>query len=195
MRNLAIFDFDGTITRKDSFLELIKFYKGPLSFYTGMALLLPILLGYKLKLIKNWKAKEVVLNYFFKNEPLKDFQEKCDDFANTIIPQLLRPKAYDRIHEHLANGDRVIVVSASAENWLKCWCDKLKIELIGTQLEMKDGIITGNFCGLNCYGPEKLRRLLELLDLKDYQEIYVYGDSRGDKEILEIATQRFYRHF
>jgi phosphatidylglycerophosphatase C len=194
-RNLAIFDFDGTITKKDSFLELIKFHKGTFAFYIGAIILLPVLVAYKIKLIKNWRAKEIVLSFFFRNSSLEEFQKKCDDFAGQVIPKLVRPKAYEKILAHQSNGDRVIVVSASAENWLRCWCDRLNIELIGTQLEVKNEQITGKLCGQNCYGPEKLKRVLTLLKIEDYKEIYVYGDSRGDKEILEIATQQFYRYF
>lgn len=194
-KNLALFDFDGTITYNDSFLEIIKFQKGKWAFYKGFLFMAPIMVLFKLKVIPNWKAKEMVITYFFKGDTYHDFQKKCDDFAETIIPKMLRPKAYKKIEEHKKRGDRVILVSASAENWLQSWTKKMDIELIGTQLETKDGQVTGKLCSRNCYGPEKLKRVLDILDLKEFENIYVYGDSRGDKEILAIATEAYYRHF
>jgi phosphatidylglycerophosphatase C len=192
-RNLALFDFDGTLTFKDSFLELIKFQKGKKSFFRGLLFLSPVLFLYKLKLIPNWKAKEIVIEYFFKGDSLRDFQAKCDQFANAIIPAMLRPLALQKIKEHKDRGDRVIVVTASAENWLKCWTDTVGVELLGTRLEISNGKLTGKIAGNNCYGPEKLRRVLEQLNPKEYSQIYVYGDSKGDGEILGIATEKFYR--
>lgn len=195
MKNLALFDFDGTITYKDSFLEVIKFHKGTSAFYKGLLLMSPVLVLYKLKVIPNWKAKEIVISHFFKGESLENFQKKCDEFALTYIPLMLRPKAVAKMKEHIQNGDRVILVSASAENWLSAWCRQMNIELIGTQLETQNGVLTGKLCGQNCYGPEKLKRVLQLLNPKDYNHVCVYGDSRGDKEILAIANDAFYRHF
>jgi phosphatidylglycerophosphatase C len=191
--NLAIFDFDGTLTYKDSFLELIKFQKGKWRFYAGFLLLLPVLVLYKLKVIPNWRAKEIVISFFFNDVHIKDFQHNCNRFAKEIIPSMLRPDAVTKIKEHKERGDRVIIVSASAENWLKCWTDSLGVELLATRLESIHGRITGKLSGKNCYGPEKLKRLLAHLNPMDYAQIYVYGDSKGDREILEIATHKFYR--
>lgn len=99
------------------------------------------------------------------------------------------------IQEHQSNGDRIVVVSASSEHWLTYWCKEHGLELIGTQLEVIDKRITGKIKGYNCYGKEKKNRLEAYLDIEEYNEIYVYGDSKGDKAILEIATHPYYRHF
>ena len=81
MSRIAFFDFDGTITTKDTLLEFIKFSKGPARFWLGFALTSPWILAYKLKLISNQKAKEQVLTFFFRNCPLSQFQEECDRFS------------------------------------------------------------------------------------------------------------------
>lgn len=195
MKRLAIFDFDGTITNKDSLLEFIKYYKGPLRFYWGLLVLTPVLILYILKLIPNWRAKEIVLSYFFAHEDVDIFNAKCDAFAKIQLPLMIRPRAVNAIKEHQLNGDRVVVVSASAENWLSFWCQSYNLELIATQLEVKHNKITGKINGFNCYGMEKKARLEAITNIDDYQEIYAYGDSVGDKEILAMATHPFYRHF
>src|SRR4051812_42040221 len=93
MKAIAFFDFDGTITTKDTLLEFIKFTKGNSRFLTGFLLNSPYLLAYKLNLIPNQTAKEKVMEYFFKGTSLAEFQKQCDAFAMEVVPKLIRPKA------------------------------------------------------------------------------------------------------
>lgn len=71
--DIVFFDFDGTITRKDTFLEFIKFYRGSYKFYKGFLINSPFLIAYKLNLIPNYKAKQRILKYFSKMNPLIAF--------------------------------------------------------------------------------------------------------------------------
>lgn len=192
---IAFFDFDGTITKQDTFLEFIKYSKGYFNFYTGFFLLSPIIFLFKIKFIPNWKAKELVLTYFFKDTCVDDFEKSCLAFSEKIIPKLVRTNALYEIKKHLNNETRVVVVSASPENWLKHWCEKHKLELIGTNLEICNGKITGNILNKNCYGIEKVNRINEVINLKEYLNIYAYGDSNGDKQMLKIATHAYYKYF
>jgi phosphatidylglycerophosphatase C len=194
-KKLALFDFDGTITTKDSFLEFLKFHKGGLNFLFGFALLSPYLVAMKLGLIPNWKAKEIVLKYFLNGLSVEDMKNVSADFSAKIIPRLLRSRAMDQIKKHQENGDDIYIVSASAEDWLKPWCDQIGIKLIGTRLELVDGKITGKIDGNNCYGPEKVARVKAEIDISKYSEIYAYGDSRGDKEMLALAHYPHYKYF
>ncbi len=194
-KGLALFDFDGTITKRDTFLEIIKYQKGKAYFYFGMLLLSPILLLYKLKVIENWRAKERVLSFFFGGNPSDIFQSKCDQFISNILPTILKPEALQKIEFHRSQNHRVIVVSASPYNWIEGWCKKMEIELIATKLEVYGEKITGRLASLNCYGAEKVNRINEYLDLKEFDQIYAYGDSEGDKPMLAIAHHSFYRKF
>ncbi|UZS00102.1 HAD-IB family hydrolase [Chondrinema litorale] len=192
---LALFDFDGTITYKDTFIEIIKYQKGVFDFFIGFLILSPILLLYKLKIILNWRAKEMVLSYFFKDMDVEEFGKKCESFTNEVLPKLIRPDALIQIQEHLRKEHRVIIVSASADLWLKYWCFQNNVELISSKLENKDGKITGKLLGKNCYGQEKVNRIKEIINLQYYKYIYAYGDSKGDKQMLSIATNSFYKFF
>ncbi len=194
-KNLAIFDFDGTLTTADSFIRFIYFYRGGIRFVVGMIFLSPFLVLMKIGVLPNWKVKELVMRYFLKGERLSVFNTRASQFSNSYIPQIINPKALAKLQSHLKQGDRVIIISASAENWIKSWSDSLRVELIATRLDHRNNLITGKIKGANCYGVEKVNRLKEYLDLSNYSRIYVYGDSRGDKEILEIATDPFYRFF
>ena len=194
-KGLALFDFDGTITTHDTLLEIIKYQKGKLLFCFGFLMLSPMMVLYKLKLIPNWRAKEILLTFFFGGDQSAEFQRKCDAFISERLPALLRKEALQKIASHLANHDRVIVISASSYNWIEGWCKSMNIELIATRLEEKQDRITGKLSSLNCYGKEKENRIKTYLELKEFSPIYAYGDSSGDKEMLALADHAFYRKF
>lgn len=192
---LALFDFDKTITSTDSYAELLRFFVGDFRFFLGLLILCPVLLAYKLGLIANYRAKPIVTAWFLKGLPREKFNETAQKFVKTRLAKLVRPQAMQKILWHLQQKHRVVVVSASFEDYLQIWCRQHQLELIGTRLEWIDERITGNFSTPNCYGPEKVRRIKEFLNLEDYDEIYAYGDSRGDREMLEIAHHKGYRVF
>lgn len=193
MREIAFFDFDGTITRKDSLLAILKFKRSRFSYYRKLLGCLPFLLAYKMGLISNWRAKERLLISFFGGYDLSRFQKLCDDFSLFVLPHILRHDALERIDGHLSNGCTIVVVSASAENWIKGWCDQKGINYIGTRLEVINGRITGRISGKNCNGNEKVNRIKEIYNLDGYSEIYAYGDTIGDMPMLNLATKKFYK--
>ena len=87
------------------------------------------------------------------------------------------------------------MISASLDIWLKPWTEYLGVELICTKMKFEQGIFTGAFANANCNGNEKVNRIKALLRLEDYQPIYAYGNSSGDKPMLALADHGFYRHF
>jgi HAD superfamily hydrolase (TIGR01490 family) len=192
---LVLFDFDGTITTDDSLIRFIRFVIGDAKTLVGMICLSPMLIAYELKIIPNYKAKQMMFSYFFKSMDEQEFQKVAQEYSLKHISTILRPKAMEKIAWHKEQGHKVVVVSASIECWLKPWCDKHELELIATKIEMKDGIVTGKFLTKNCYGIEKANRVQKAYRLSDYDYIYAYGDSRGDKELLELADKRFYKPF
>jgi len=195
MSNLALFDFDGTITKDDSLIKFIRFAVGDTKTIFGMILLSPMLILYKLKLIPNYRAKEIILSYFFKGISEKEFKKVAKEYSLNHIDKIVRPKAIEKILWHQKEGHKVVIVSASIECWLKPWCDRNSLELIATRLEIKDSLITGKLLTKNCYGIEKVNRVKEACNLDDYDYIYAYGDSSGDRELLEVADEEFYKPF
>lgn len=192
---LAIFDFDGTITKRDSLIDFIQFTVGKNQYYLGLFLLSPILTAYKLKLLPNHTAKEYLFKYFFKNWSEKKFQSIADDYALNKINLIVKQSAISKILWHQRQGHKVIIISASIENWILKWSKFNQIELIATQIEIKNKKITGNFHTKNCYGIEKVNRLKELYNLDQTKYIYAYGDSKGDIEMLDIANEKYYKYF
>ena len=194
-KGIAFFDFDGTITKKDTLLEFIKFTKGSFGFYLGFLLNLPYLIAYKLKIISNQSAKEKVLRFFFHGIAIEEFNRRCQEFAEQVVPKLVRTKALDEIERLKAMDVKVVVVSASPENWIEQWTKRLGLELIASRLEVSGGKVTGKILGKNCHGDEKVVRIKEVYDLTKYNIIAAYGDSGGDKPMLELADQAHYRPF
>lgn len=192
---IAFFDFDGTITKKDSLLDFIRFYVGDINLLGGLIVLSPILILYKLKFIPNYKAKQFVLSWFFKNIKEDDFTKISKEYSLHHINTILKPKAIDKIKWHIDNGHKVVIVSASIESWIKPWCDKNNLDILATKLKFKNNIFTNKFLTKNCYGQEKVNRIKKKYNLEEYSYIYAYGDSRGDKEMLELADERYYKYF
>ncbi len=194
-RKIALFDFDGTITTNDSLIKFIRFAAGDVRFLSGMAILSPMLAAFKLRLIPNYKAKEMMLSYFFKGMSEYKFRQAAVEYSLNKIDAVIRPKAMKKIKWHQEQGHKVVIVSASMECWLKPWCHRNNIELVSTKMEFEDGVISGKFLGKNCHGNEKVRRIMETYNLDEYEYIYAYGDSGGDKAMLELADESFYKPF
>lgn len=194
-KKLVLFDFDGTITTSDTLIEFVRFYRGRKQYVRGLIKLAPILSLYALKLLPNWRAKQFFLATYFKGEKIEDFDSRCVLFSTNILPSLIRPGARQAIEAYRAAGATMAVVSASAENWVKPWCDRHGLICLATTLEVNDGVITGNIKGRNCYGDEKVCRVKERFNLSEFDEVIAYGDSRGDKEMLELAHKRHFKPF
>jgi len=193
--DLALFDFDGTITTDDSLIKFIRFSVGDIKTLYGTLLMSPMLISYKLKLIPNYKAKQWFFSYFFRGMEEEKFKIIAEDYSLNHIDTILRIEAMEKIRWHKKQGHTIVVVSASIEDWLKPWCDKNSLNLISTKISIKDSIVSGTFLTKNCYGPEKVKRVREMYNLNSYDSIYAYGDSRGDKELLDLADKKFYQCF
>ena len=194
-KEIAFFDFDGTITTKDTLLEFIKFSKGKLRFYIGFLLNAPYLVAYKLKIISNHAAKEKILHFFFGGTPSENFKKYCSEFSKNVLPQLIRPKAMEEIKRLQKNNVIVVVVTASPENWIEEWASKNQLQLIASRLEVKDGKLTGKLAGKNCHGDEKVSRICAAFNLSEYNIVAAYGDTTGDKPMLRLATNAHYKPF
>lgn len=195
-RLVAVFDFDGTITRKDTFMAFIKFAKGQAAFYRGFIRYSPLLFAYKLRLYPNWKIKQKIIRHFFRNMPMEEFAALGRRFIG-VIDELVRPEVIAAIESYRQQGATIYVVSASIENWIEPWCQNMKINhIIATRVETdSNGLLTGNFSTNNCYGQEKVVRLLEKEPDRSTYTLFVYGDSRGDKELMALADKYWYRDF
>ena len=197
MKKIYAFDFDGTLTTKDTLLEFIRFAKGSGLMYAGFLLFSPLLILMKLHLYPNWKAKQKIFSWFFKGMKINEFDHLCWTFAQQN-QHLLRPEGKEKVRKILEEDNiTVLVISASIDNWVRPFFDEFSenIRVIGTQIEIKTDRVTGRFTTKNCYGQEKVNRLKALYPQRETYELIAFGDSRGDKELLAYADKGFYKPF
>lgn len=198
-KKLYCFDFDGTLTTSDTLLEFIKYAKGRGRFLMVFLMYSPLLVMMKLHLYPNWKAKQQIFAHLFAGMRIEKFDALCRGFAEEN-QHLLRPKGITLVHEALVAGAQVFIVSASIDNWVRPFFDirNLKgVQVLGTQIEVEDGKLTGRFKSNNCYGKEKVHRIAEVqksFERSEY-EIEAFGDSRGDKEMLAFADKGHFKPF
>ncbi|MDL0079793.1 HAD family hydrolase [Helicobacter zhangjianzhongii] len=131
--NIAFFDFDGTMAKGDSLLAFVAFVRGKKRLYWGLFSRCFILIGYALGLISNTKAKQALMRYFFAGMDYKEFLQECERFCPELESRL-KPAALARLQWHKDRGDRVVMVSASFEEYLAPLCARLGMECIGTRL-------------------------------------------------------------
>ena len=194
-KDIAFFDFDGTITTKDTMLEFAKYCHSAANYWFGMALISPCLIGMKIGLVSKQKAKEKFITYFFGNIILEKFNEDCNLFTKEVIPHLIKADALQTIKKFQSENIEVVIVSASAESWVAPWCGQQNIGFLCTKLEVIENKISGKLLGLNCNGHEKVKRIKQQFDTASYENIYCYGDTDGDKPMLDLATEPNYRLF
>ena len=193
--NIHAFDFDGTLTRRDSLLEIIRFARGTKGFALCMLRFMPLLVMMKLGLYPNRKVKQAVFAYCFGGMTEDAFNKLCRRFADAK-KGILRPKGVETVRKLLAEGNRVVIVSASINNWVEPFAAMMgDIAVVGTMVETRDGRLTGRLLTKNCYGEEKVRRLLNLYPDRKQYRLTAYGDSRGDRELLDFADEGHYKPF
>ena len=192
MKKIVAFDFDGTLTKKDTLLVFIRYACGFWRFASGLLLHSPLLVLMKLGLYPNWKAKQKVFAYFFKGMTLEAFDELCQRFAKDHL-YLLRLQGIEAINQALNEGAEVLIVSASIDNWVRPFFKGIRI--LGTQIEVEEGRLTGRFLTKNCYGQEKVNRILEIYPHREDYHLTVYGDSRGDRELMAFADEAHFKEF
>ena len=192
MKRIYAFDFDGTLTTRDTLLAFIRYAKGTGAFLWGFLRHAHLLVLMKLRLYPNWKAKQRVFSYFFKGMSLEEFDTLCRQFA-ADNRQLLRPEGMKVLQQAQAEGAEVLIVSASIDNWVQPFFPEVKV--VGTQVEVKNGYLSGLFLTQNCYGEEKVRRILALYPDRSTYHLTAFGDSRGDKELLAFADEAHYKPF
>lgn len=194
-REIAFFDFDGTITSKDTMLVFLRYFAGSFRYHSSMLALSPVFAALKLGLITNHRAKEIMLTRFIGGLEEGSLAKACKGFTSHVLPGIIRPAAMACILEHQQRGAEVVVVSAAPHYWVSGWCQEHGISLLATRLEVVDGKLTGRISGKNCHGEEKVRRIREAYTLSAYPVIHAYGDTVSDRPMLSLAHQSHYKPF
>lgn len=192
---VAAFDLDGTLTRRDTLMAFGRFLLGEAAWVLSMLHFLPDALAFRAGLIGRQEAKERLLCRWIGGRESEAVYARGEAFGQQVLPGLLRPQGLARLRWHRAQGHRCFLVSASLDVWLRGWAASEGLELICSRAEVAAGRTTGKLAGLNCHGPEKVRRLQAVLEGQEVAYAYAYGDSQGDKELLAWASEAHWRPF
>jgi HAD superfamily hydrolase (TIGR01490 family) len=191
--NLALFDFDGTITASDTWTPFMRLAVRPSRMRVAAVVLSPVIVGCKLGLISSSRGRQAASRVGFSGEPAGRIRQHGERYASSVLPGTLQPRALERLEWHGAQGDQIVVVSASLDAYLGPWCAEHRLECICTTLEERGGRLTGRYVGGDCTGAEKVRRIRARYDISRYPVVYAYGDSGEDREMLALAHRKFYR--
>ena len=191
---LALFDFDGTLTDRDTMLAFCRHVRGPGRFWLGMIWLTPIFALMFLKIMKNDVAKVRFLTHFLGGMDRQTLEAAALTFADKV-DSWVRPGAIERVQWHLDQGHDVSVVSASVDLWLMPWMNRRGIRCLCSQAAWDGERFTGGLSGPNCNYDEKVVRIRAAFDLDTYQGIYAYGDSGGDQAMLALANEPSFKPF
>ena len=192
---LVAFDFDGTLTTKDSFLSLLAWRAGPVRYALGMVRLAPAALAY-LHHRDRARIKAAAVREYLGGVSRETLEDDARRFAQQFAPKLLRPDALATWRRWQGRGARMIIVTASPDLTVAPFARGLGAEvLIGTQLAFDDkGRVTGALAGANCRAAEKVRRLQAMFG-EDVRLAAAYGDTPGDLDMMQIADERGYQVF
>jgi phosphatidylglycerophosphatase C len=190
---LAVFDLDGTLTVRDTFLPFLISYARKRRLVWPMFALPPSLGLYACRLLSDHAAKERVLKSFLRGREKRDVAEHAEWFARAWVPTRLRAAVLTRLREHQQAGHRVILLSASPDVYVPAIAHELGIsEVICTQVSGTDITWDGSLVGANCKGVAKLDRLREYLGCDRWEaESFAYGDRPHDLMVLRWAGSGF----
>ncbi|MBQ8542014.1 MAG: haloacid dehalogenase-like hydrolase [Bacteroidaceae bacterium] len=192
MRKIAAFDFDGTITCKDTLFDFIIYNYGSRGLLCCIIKNIFNLGLYAIGLRSNNEAKEKLLGTILRGASTEQFKTMCENYSLKRVPQIIRKETIEKINLHTAKGDTLVIVSASPEDWIKPWALSNGFSaVLATQLKRDNGTLTGSFASKNCYGEEKVNRLAMEFPYREDIEITAYGNSNGDIPMLKFANEGF----
>jgi HAD superfamily hydrolase (TIGR01490 family) len=194
---VAVFDLDGTLTRRDTLFSFLRFVAGNLPFALRLPLVLPLLACMALRLVSRQRAKELVLGLFLRGMSREVLASRAEAFARGRLPALVRAPALQRLAWHQQRGHHCVLLSASPALYVEPWGRLAGFDdVLATKLHYDErGCATGRIDGANCAGAEKLRRLQEHFGDLSTLTLHGYGDSREDMAFLGQCAQASFRPF
>ncbi|HXQ14312.1 MAG TPA: HAD-IB family hydrolase [Caulobacteraceae bacterium] len=194
-RPLVAFDFDGTLTSRDSFTAFLRWRFGARAYAAGILALAPAGARYVLNRDRG-RLKAAATRRFLGGIQRAELEAWAQTFASEQGRGLLRPDALRAWRRWQGEGARLVIVTASPEAIVAPIARGLGADaLLGTRLAFDAaGQVTGDLEGENCRGLEKVRRLRATFG-DDVRLEAAYGDTDGDKEMLALAEEQGMRVF
>lgn len=193
---VAVYDFDRTIATRDALVPFIVRICGPCAVLMALLIEHRTSLGFALGRIARDEFKAVLFRRLLLGMDAAYVQEQGEDYARVVLEKRMRPKMLERIELHRRLGHRQIIVSASLDTYLNHVGAALGFDdVVATRLEVdaKTGKLTGEMVGGNVRGPAKVEHVEKLLGRRPH-EVWAYGDSEGDAELLAWADHAHWVH-
>ena len=188
VRGVAAFDFDGTITRRDTLVPFLVQVAGPSASVRGIVgSAVGWARGGRDRNTRRAEAKQAFLRAAFAGRDLAELEARGRDYA-AGLPRGFRAASLERIRWHRNQGHDLVLVTASLRLYAQPAAAALGFDhVIAVDLEVDpEGRATGAIAGTNVRGPEKAVRLRDHLGQAPV-ELWAYGDSDGDTELLAMA--------
>lgn len=192
-RTLALFDFDGTITTRETLPDFVRYAISRRRRWCGIVLFALPALAYRMGLMPVSVLRSGLIRYAFTGMSRSAVEHAGRRFARDVLPALVRPDMQARIDAHRADGDRVVVVSGGFDVYLRPWCEAQGIELVCSALDARGDRLNGRYAGPQCVAEEKARQVRARYDLAEFAEIHAHGDTHEDHALLALAHRATYR--
>jgi len=184
----VLFDYDGTLVRRDStsFLVLALMHLRPWLAPRAALSIAALRLARSPRALQEHKCSLVGALVRGLNA---DAMGSALTTATVRMEREARPEAWAALDAHVRAGRRVVVVSASAGFYLRYALASLRIEVIATEFEVRDGRHTGRVTGSICYGDKKPDAIRALLGTNE-TIIDAWSDSLSDLPMMLMARER-----
>ena len=194
MKKLYCFDFDGTLTYKDTMFLYLQFYDAS-KFRIQFIKHIPLFILLKMNLLEADKVKRSFVSSVLKGQTKSKIEKKSQQFFDQYYPEIFRENALDFIKNIDHSQTDCYIVSASLDIWVRPFAEKFGMKLLATQAAFENNIFTGKFVGKNCNGLEKVNRIKEAINEKKYDKTIAFGDTSGDQEMLDWADGGQFKFF
>jgi phosphatidylglycerophosphatase C len=192
---LVAFDFDGTLTVRDSFNAFLAWRVPKGRFLLGLARLSPALAAYAVNRDRG-RLKSAAIKEFLAGRSPAEVGAEAASFAESVWDRFMRPDALAKWNDWKGRGATMVIVTASPAVTVEPFARRLGADLLlGTRLKLDaNGAIAGPLAGENCRAAEKVARLRERFG-PDVKLAAAYGDTSGDTEMLGIAEEKGFKVF
>lgn len=186
---VAAFDFDKTLSSRDCVIPFVRRILSSQRLLRSLGDVPDVFLAGARR--DRDRLKSILTRRVFAGLHRTMLDREALDFARHVQDRWMRSDTLEMLTWHKSRGHRTGLVSASYGMYLRPIGDALGVDfVIASELEFdSDGCATGRLIDGNCRGPEKARRLRSWLKENELENslLYAYGDSSGDKELLEMS--------
>jgi len=188
LREIVLYDFDGTITRRDTVIPFIL-RCGRLSRLVSLSI--HAILKSPKHIVGRDRdfVKESVIAASLADLSIDEIDRVVVRHVQSIMKRGVRSAVLETIRSHVQQGHEVVIVSASFGVYLDLVAKEVgAAHVIATELEVEGKYLTGRLATKNCRSVEKVARVEAWLATQDETVVVAaYGNSTDDLYLLRYA--------